>query len=179
MVVFNSLGLPFIPSIRICVQQNALLCPQGTAPTCSRGVLQGSLTLWVQDLLAAEAASQRVGGPSAAGARALAPRAPGVPQAVAVLLRARGPGALWGTRARSVWVLSEPGSVCPNRGWPRVSGHEGLVEDEAEHRVSDSFQFNHVHMFGRRNIWVQGPQAVTEKGQGLHEWEWMGKGGQN
>ena len=116
MVVFNSLGLPFIPSvrisIRICVQQNALLYPQSTAPTCSRGVLQGSLTLWVQDLLAAEAASQRVGGPSAAGARALAPRAPGVPQAVAVLLRARAPGALWGTRARSVWVLSEPGSVC-------------------------------------------------------------------
>ena len=42
MVIFNSLGLPFIPSIRICVQQNAPLYPQSTAPTCSLGVLQGS-----------------------------------------------------------------------------------------------------------------------------------------
>ena len=40
---------------------------------------------WEMVLHGAEAASERVGGPTAAGARTLAPRAPGVPQGVAVL----------------------------------------------------------------------------------------------
>lgn len=39
-----------------------------------------------------------------------------------------------------------------NRGWSRVSVHDGLVEDEAELSFSDSFQFNNIHMFRRRNI---------------------------
>lgn len=47
---------------------------------------------------------------------------------------------------------ANPEACVLSRAWPRVSGHEGLVEDEAERRVSDSFQFNHVHMFGRGNI---------------------------
>lgn len=177
MVIFHSLDLPFIPSSgfvcnkMLCVSPKVCLQPAPLGP-CK------SSRLWVQDLLAAKAAPQRVGGPSTAGAWALTPRAPGVPQAVPVLLRACGPGALWGTRGWSVWVLSEWGNVRPKVWVVCVSVHAGLAEDEDGLRFSDSFQFNTVHMFRERDIWVQGPWAVTEKGKGLHLREWTEKGGQ-
>lgn len=61
-----------------------------------------------QDLLAAETSSQGVGGASPAGAGTLAPGAPGVPEAVAVLLGARCPRALQERRAGQHPVLANP-----------------------------------------------------------------------
>lgn len=117
IVIFNSLGLPSIPSSGFVCHKNFCITLKVCFQPAPSQVLQKPHLLWVQDLLAAEAASQWVGGPSTTGAWALAPRTPGVPQAIPVLFRACCPGALWGTREWSVRVLNEPGNVCPKMWW--------------------------------------------------------------